>query len=113
MAYDEKMADRVRELIAERTTNVIEKKMFGGLCFMVDDKICVAVKSDKMLARLAPNVYEDALEKPGITMMAKKAGPVMKGYIYIDYDQLQTPKQLVHWVNLALDFNPLAKSSKK
>jgi TfoX/Sxy family transcriptional regulator of competence genes len=113
MAYDEKMADRVRELIAARTINVIEKRMFGGLCFMVDDKICVAVKSDKMLARLAPDVYEDALEQPGVTMMVKKSGPIMKGYIYIDYDQLGTQKQLAHWVNLALDFNPLAKSSKK
>jgi len=113
MAYDEKMADRVREIIAERTNSVVEKRMFGGLCFMVEDKICVAVKSDKMLARLAPDVYEDALEKHGVTMMAKKSGPVMKGYIYIDYDQLTTHKQLAQWVNLALDFNPLAKSSKK
>jgi TfoX/Sxy family transcriptional regulator of competence genes len=112
MAYDEHMANRVRELIALRTSNVEEKKIFGGLCFMVDDKICVAVKTDKMFTRLAPDVYEKALELDGITTMSR-GHTIMKGYIYIDFDQLQTQKQLAHWVNLALDFNPLAKSSKQ
>jgi len=111
MPYDERMADRIREIIAERTDNVIEKKMFGGLCFLVDDKICVAVKSDKIFARVAPDVFEAALGQDGITTM-DRGFKTMKGYLYINFDLLQTQKQLEHWVNLALDFNPLAKSSK-
>lgn len=112
MPYDEKMADRVREIIAERTDNVEEKRMFGGLCFMVDDKICVAVKSDKMFTRLAPDVFDKALGKDGITTM-ERGNTTMQGYLYIDYALLQTQSQLQHWVGLALDFNPLAKASKR
>lgn len=112
MAYNEQLANRVRELIAERTTNVEERKMFGGLCFLVDDKICVAVKKDKMLARVAPEIYEAAIEEDGCTPMSK-SGTNMTGYLYVDEAYLNTPKQLAHWVNLALDFNPKAKSSKK
>lgn len=112
MAFDEHMVNRVRELIAERTTNVEERKMFGGLCFLVDDKICVAVKSDRMLARISPELYEDAIEQEGCTPMAR-SGTNMSGYLYVDFEYLNTHKQLAHWVNLALDFNPRAKASKK
>lgn len=112
MAHDEQMVNRVRELIAERATHVEERKMFGGLCFLVDDKICVAVKSDRMLARIAPELYEDAIEQPGCTPMSRQ-GNNMTGYLYIDFDYLDTHRQLAHWVNLALDFNPRAKASKR
>lgn len=112
MAYHEQLANRARELIAERTTDVEERKMFGGLCFLVDDKICVAVKTDKILVRIAPEIYDDAIEKDGCTPMSK-SGTNMTGYLYVDENYLHTQKQLAHWVNLALDFNPRAKSSKK
>ena len=112
MPYNEQLANRVRELIAERTTNVEERKMFGGLCFLVDDKICVAAKKDKMLVRIAPELYDAAIEEEGCTPMSK-AGTYMIGYLYVDEAYLNTPKQLAHWVNLALDFNSRAKSSKK
>ena len=111
MAYNQHMADRMRELIATRTSNVTEKKMFGGLCFLVDDKICVAAKSDQMFLRIAPELYEKALEEDGCEPMIR-AGKQMKGYFYVHYDQLRTHQQLAHWVNLALDFNPLARSYK-
>lgn len=112
MAYNTQLADRVRELIAERTTNVEERKMFGGLCFLVDDKICVAVKADKMLARVAPELYESLIEEEGCTPMSR-SGTNMTGYLYVADDHLHTQKQLARWVNLALDFNPRAKSAKK
>jgi len=112
MAYHEQLANRVRELIAERITNVEQRKMFGGLCFLVDDKICVAVKKDKMLARVAPEIYDAVIEEDGCTPMSR-SGTNMKGYLYVDENYLRTQKQLAHWVNLALDFNPRAKSSKK
>lgn len=112
MAYNEQLANRVRELIAERTANVEERKMFGGLCFLVDEKICVAVKKDKMLARIAPEIYDTAIEEEGCTPMSK-SGTNMTGYLYVDENHLHTQKQLTYWVNLALDFNPRAKSSKK
>ena len=51
MPYKEKLADRVREIIFSQQENVEEKKMFGGLCFMVNDKMCVGVESDRLMVR--------------------------------------------------------------
>jgi TfoX/Sxy family transcriptional regulator of competence genes len=113
MAYNEQLADRVREIIADTgEERVREKKMFGGLCFLVDEKICVGVKKDRMLVRLDPVLYEETLEKEGIIPMARE-GRGMIGYVYVMDEFLDTPKDLQYWVNLALEFNPRAKASKK
>ena len=49
MAYNEKLADMTRELIAQTHKNVEEKAMFGGLCFMVNDKMCVGVEKESLI----------------------------------------------------------------
>ncbi|GAB3923410.1 TfoX/Sxy family protein [Mucilaginibacter myungsuensis] len=112
MPYDETMVNRVREIIADRTDKVEERAMFGGLAFLVDDKLCVAVKTDKIFARLAPEVYEAVVDKEGISLM-KRGNTAMKGYVYIDFDMLQNQTQLERWVGSALDFNPLAERSAR
>jgi TfoX/Sxy family transcriptional regulator of competence genes len=112
MSYNEKLADRVREIIALTHDKVEEKKMFGGLCFMVNDKMCVGIEKERMMVRLDPLVYEEALEKEGCTPM-DFTGKVMKGYVFVDAAVLNTNKKLDHWVQLALDFNKKAKASKK
>ena len=63
MAYDEKLADRTRELIAATYDNIEEKKMFGGLCFMVNDKMCVGVESARLMVRFDPAKTEEVMEK--------------------------------------------------
>ena len=112
MAYNERLADRVREIIALTHDKVEEKKMFGGLCFMVNDKMCVGVEKERMMVRLDPDVYEEVLEKDGCTPM-DFTGKVMKGYVFVDAAVLNTNKKLDYWVQLALDFNKKAKASKK
>jgi TfoX/Sxy family transcriptional regulator of competence genes len=112
MSYNEKLADRVREIIALTHDKVEEKKMFGGLCFMVNDKMCVGVEKERMMVRLDPAVYEEVLEKDGCTPM-DFTGKVMKGYVFVDAAVLNTNKKLDYWVQLALDFNKKAKASKK
>jgi TfoX/Sxy family transcriptional regulator of competence genes len=112
MAYNEKMADRVRELIAVTGQSVEEKRMFSGLCFMVDDKMCVAVRPDSIMVRLDPALSEDMLEKEGVLPMIH-SGKIMKGFVFVDDGVLTTKRQLEYWVNLALDFNEFAKSSKE
>lgn len=112
MSYNEKLADRVREIIAETHDRVEEKKMFGGLCFMVNDKMCLGVEQERIMVRIDPEVYEQALEKEGCTPM-DFTGKVMKGYVFVDAAVLNTTKKLDHWVQLALDFNKRAKASKK
>jgi TfoX/Sxy family transcriptional regulator of competence genes len=89
MAYNEKLADRVREIIAETHKDVEEKRMFGGLCFMVNNKMCVGVEQKRLMIRLDPSRYEEVLEKEGVKPM-DFTGKVMKGYIFVDIDALNT-----------------------
>ena len=112
MAYDEKLADRVREIIAATHKRIEEKKMFGGLCFMVNDKMCVGVEQERLMLRLDPAKYDEVIEKEGCKPM-DFTGKVMKGYVFVDLDALKTKKQLEYWVTLALEYNKIAKSSKK
>ncbi|MEO6289773.1 MAG: TfoX/Sxy family protein [Ginsengibacter sp.] len=112
MAYNEKLADRVREVIAATEKNVEEKKMFGGLCFMVNDKMCTGVQQNTIMLRIDPEKYDDALEKEGCTPM-EFTGRTMKGFVYIDEAALDTKKKLEYWIKLALEYNMIAKPSKK
>lgn len=112
MAYNEKLADRVRELIAETQKNVGEKKMFGGLCFMVNDKMCVGVEKERLMLRTDPENYDEVIEKDGCSPMDFTGKP-MKGFIYVDEDVVRTKKQLQYWIGLALEFNKVARASKK
>ena len=112
MAYNEKLADMTRELIALTHKNVKEKAMFGGLCFMVNDKMCVGVEKERLMVRLDPTKYEEVMEKEGCKPM-DFTGKVMKGFVFVDADALTTKKKLEYWIKLALEYNKIAKASKK
>ena len=66
MAFDPALADRIRELIATREDEVEEKKMFGGLAFMVNNKICVTTRDDRIMVRLSPHDYEIEVHGEGL-----------------------------------------------
>ncbi|MGC4037168.1 MAG: TfoX/Sxy family protein [Chitinophagaceae bacterium] len=112
MAYNEKLANRVREIIAVAHKKVEEKAMFGGLCFMVNDKMCVGVEKERLMVRLDPIRYEEVIDKEGVKPM-DFTGKVMKGYVFVDIDALNTTKKLDYWMQLALEYNKIAKPSKK
>ena len=112
MAYNEKLADRVREIIAEQHKKVEEKKMFGGLCFMVNGKMCVGVEKERLMIRLDPTKYEEVVEKEGCKPM-DFTGKVMKGFVFVDIEALNTKKELEYWIKLALDYNKISKPTKK
>lgn len=112
MAYNEKLANRVRELIAEKETNVEEKRMFGGLCFMVNEKMCIGVEKERLMIRLDPEIYETVINKDGVAPM-DFTGRIMKGYVFVSIDELSTKLKLKYWIELALAYNKIAKSSKK
>jgi TfoX/Sxy family transcriptional regulator of competence genes len=112
MAYNEKLADRTREIISLTHKNVEEKKMFGGLCFMVNDKMCVGVEQERLMVRLDPAMFDEVMKKEGCKPM-DFTGRVMKGFVFVDIDALDTKKKLEFWVQLALEFNKKAKASKK
>lgn len=112
MAYNEQLAARTRELISETHKISEEKAMFGGLCFMVNDKMCVGVEKERLMVRLDPTLMEEVLEKEGAKPM-DFTGKIMKGYVFVDIDALNTKKKLQYWIKLALEYNKIAKASKK
>jgi len=112
MPYNEKLANRTREIISLTHKNVEEKKMFGGLCFMVNGKMCVGVEQHRLMVRFDPALNEQVMEKEGVKPM-DFTSKVMKGYAFVDIEALNTKKQLEYWINLALDYNKVAKASKK
>ena len=112
MPYHEKLANSTRALIAETHKKVEEKKMFGGLCFMVNDKMCVCVNKERLMFRLDPGLFDKIIEKEGCRLMEMQ-GRIMKGYVIVDTEALNTKKKLAWWVTMALDYNKIAKPSKK
>jgi len=111
MAYNDKLANRVREALAGKR-KVEEKKMMGGLTFMVNDKMCIGIFQDDLMLRIDPGIYEIVLEKHGCREMNFTGRP-MKGFIFVSEDGYKTKKDFEYWVNLALDYNKKAKSSRK
>lgn len=111
MAYDENLANRVREKFVG-LPNVEEKEMMGGLTFMYNSKMCVGIIKDELMCRIDPTLHETVIEKPGCRTMDFTKRPMI-GYIMIDENGMKTQADFDYWINLALDFNDKAKSSKK
>jgi TfoX N-terminal domain len=113
MAYNTNLADRVREYLAERTDIEIEEKiMFNVLNFMVNGKTCVCVSGENLMLRFDPIQQEELSEKRGYETMLMK-GKEYKGYCYINPEGFKERKDFEFFLNLCLDYNKVAKSSKK
>lgn len=111
MAINEKLTNTIRTALAN-VTNVEEKRMFSGIAFMVNAKLCMAVRGDNIMVRIDPDLHDKLVEKPGCSAMIMK-GKELNGYVVVDESVLNTKKQLEYWINLALDYNPKAKAAKK
>jgi TfoX/Sxy family transcriptional regulator of competence genes len=112
MAHDEKLAERIREALVEHgLTDVEEKKMFRGICFMVNGKMCVCASADEMLCRIGPE-YKEALELNGVRGMIRN-GKALKDFVFVSADAMKTKQQFDSWISKALAFNKFAKAAKK
>ena len=111
MAYNEKLTARIREALGN-LPNVEEKRMFRGVTFMVNDKMCITAGDNKIMCRIDPAIHEKAVEGEGVETV-KMGGREYKGYVYVNEEVIKTKKELDHWIALALDFNKHAKASKK
>ncbi len=111
MAYSEKIAAKIREALSH-LPKVEEKKMFGGLAFMVDNKMCITVGVDRIMCRIDPDLHEEALKRKGCSKVIM-GGREYKGYIYVNEKSIKTKNDFEYWIKLSLDFNKRAKSSKK
>ena len=103
MAYDEDMANRVRETIALES-GLDERSMFGGLAFLIGGNMAVAVSHrDALLVRVAPSEGAAALERPHTEQMVMRGKP-MPGWIYVDFEGVRTKRDLAAWVRRGVEF---------
>lgn len=100
MAYDEKLADRVRDVLKHRR-GVSEKKMFGGLSFLVNGNMSCGIIGDNLMVRVGPDAYDGALKKKGARPM-DFTGRAMKGMIYVDRSGYGRSASLKAWVERGL-----------
>jgi len=111
MAYNEHLVDRLREALVDEP-NVEEKKMFRGVTFMVNGKMCICVSGDNLLCRIGPEKAAEMAETDGCELMVMN-GRVMKDFVYVSEEGFRTQKDFERWVKLSLDFNSQAKASPK
>ncbi|MBI3611200.1 MAG: TfoX/Sxy family protein [Nitrospirae bacterium] len=102
MAYNEALAERVRNVFAKRK-GMIERKMFGGIAFMLRGHMCCGVIKDDLVVRVKPEYYEKALTEPHARPMDFTGRP-MKGFVFVGLSGYRTDKALSNWIQRGIDF---------
>ena len=103
MRSSEKIIEQVRSAFTH-LSNVKEKKMFGKLAFMVNDKLCIAVGKEEMMCRVNPALQAmPKFKTPSETVIMR--GKVMKGYVRIKNSDLQSDREIQYWIKLCLEYN--------
>lgn len=109
---DNFLLDRIRHCLSEQGVEWIEKRMFGGCCFMVDDKMCLGTFRGGIMARVGPDELANLLDQAGVEQMMN-GGRVMKGYAFLQPEAYDADVDMQFWIDKCLAFNPLARASKK
>jgi TfoX/Sxy family transcriptional regulator of competence genes len=102
VSYDEKLAARIRSILGDRD-DVVEKRMFGGLCFMVGGSMCCGLTKTDFMVRVGPAQYENALSQPHARPMDFTGRP-LKGMVYVSPEGLRTDAALARWIRRGLAF---------
>lgn len=104
MAYNEALEERISEILKDKHVHFFKKKMFGGLTFMINDKMCVGIVKEQLMARVGPSKMEEALEKEAAKPMDFTGRP-MKGYVFVGPEGIDLDNDLEYFIDLSLDFN--------
>lgn len=115
MAYNEKLAERMREVL-QTTKGVVEKKMFGGVAFMWKDRMFCGIVKDDLMVRVLEERYDELVELEHARPMDFVKSRPMRGFIYVSLDGLKTEKQLATWIACGLEYaekSPPKKKTKK
>ena len=102
MAFDEELANRLRKIFLGRE-EVVEKKAFGGITFMLNGNMCCGIVKRTLMARVGPDQYQSALSQP-YTKEMDFTGRPMKGFVFVSPEGIQTKNDLEKWVNLCEKF---------
>jgi hypothetical protein len=112
MAYDEYLQERIDRALSEKSIHHETKKMMGGLCYMVDAKMCFGILKNDFMARVGRDAYSELLSRKGARPMDFTKRP-MKGYLFVAPEGVDREEDLEFWIQRCLDFNPEAKASRK
>jgi TfoX/Sxy family transcriptional regulator of competence genes len=103
MAYDEKLAERIRELVADER-GITEQKMFGGLAFLLNGNMAVAASGQGgLLVHVAPEESDVLVSKTPARLMEMR-GRQMRGWLRVDSGDVRTKRQLATWVDRGVAF---------
>ena len=102
MAYDEELALRVRQSLGDET-GIVERKMFGGLCFMAHGNMLGGVMGDEIIVRVGADRYEDALKQPHAREMGFTGRP-MRGFVVVASEGIASDERLNEWVRRGVQF---------
>jgi len=102
MAYSESLADRIRHVFGRRR-GIVEKKMFGGVGFLLSGNMCVGIWKASLIVRLSPEAANEALQQPHVCEFDITGRP-MKGWVLVDAEGLDEEAQLKAWVERAVEF---------
>lgn len=102
MAYDEELAERIRRALADKHS-VVEKRMFGGIAFMLRGNMCCGIVRDDLMVRVGPERHEEALAQPHARPMDFTGRP-MRGMVYVTPEGCRTDEALKRWVEQGLNF---------
>lgn len=112
MAYNEKLADKIRQHL-KGTKNLIEKKMFGGIAFMINDKMCAGVDKDDLMLRCESERTEELLKKKGARRFDLSGKPMASGWLLISPEGTNSKKDFDFWIQIGIEANKKATVSKK
>lgn len=102
MAFDEGLAERVRDLVGT-TAGLSERKMFGGLCFMLQGNMSFGVVGSELMVRVGPDYYPEALALPHAREM-DFTGRSMRGMVFVSEDGISEDEDLEHWLKRGMAF---------
>jgi TfoX/Sxy family transcriptional regulator of competence genes len=103
MAINPLLTKRVRDVLTSEK-DVVEKKMFRGIAFMINGKMCVTVGDDKLMLRIDPALHETAISRPGVTTVKMKGRDYI-GWIYVNESVVPGKRELTLWIKKALSYN--------
>lgn len=105
MAYNEKIADRIRKALSG-TKSLEEKKMFGGIAFMVNNKMCAGVYKDDIMIRCEPEKTEELLSRKGAKPF-NLSGKTMKGWLLVSSEGADSKKDFDWWIKTSIETNKI------
>jgi len=103
MAYNDKLTKKVRAALSD-VPRVEEKRMFSGITFMVEGKMCISAGDDRIMCRIDPAIHEEAIKRKGARTVVMK-GRDYRGYVYISEEGICEEEDFDYWIGLALDYN--------